>query len=140
MNLQVLYVVVTVAGLLLFFGYLRPWIELRSKGIRISARNYFSRVIKKDILPSQQNRKLFRTLETIKNGQLDITFDEIKAMAYANVNFEDFVNAYQLSRARGVEVSKDDLRILAYAFKDVTWVVNSKKPGERIVLSEVLAE
>lgn len=126
MILQVLYVVVTVAGLLFVFGYLRPWVELRSKGVHISARNYFSRVIKKDIFPSQQNRKLFRTLEKIKSGPLDITFDEIKTMAYANVDYEDFMDAYQLSRARDVEVSKDDLRILAYAFKDVASVVNSK--------------
>lgn len=133
-----LYLVLSIAGLLLLSGYLRPWMELRSKGIHISAKNYFSPVIKKDIFSSQQNRKIFRALETINSSQLDITFDEIKAMVYANVDFQNFVDSYQLSKERDVQVSKDELRILAYAFKDVKSVVNSKKPGERIIVSEVL--
>lgn len=114
-----IYLALSIAGLLLLSGYLRP-------------------VIKKDIFGSQQNRKIFRALETINSSQLDITFDEIKAMIYANVDFQNFVDSYQLSKERDVQVSKDELRILVYAFKDVKSVVNSKKPGERIIVSEVL--
>jgi uncharacterized protein YqfA (UPF0365 family) len=116
---------------------LLPWIQLRSRGFTLSFKQYQSRIIKKTFLPSKRNRKLFETLETIRAHELDIDFQELDAMYLANVDFKSFVDAAILAKEKKIKVTKDVLREMAYANKDLFGIINATLPEGEIRFEDV---
>lgn len=116
---------------------LLPWIQLRSRGFRLSFRQYHSRIIEKTFLPSKRNRRLFETLETIRAHELDIDLPELDAMYLANVDFKTFVDAVVLVKEKKIKVTKVVLREIAYANKDLFGIINATLPEGEIRFEDV---
>lgn len=123
-----------------FIGHWVPWIQMRSIGLSISMLEYFSPFIKKDVFAYAHNKTVFDVLQVIRDNDLDISFRDLENMYNSNVDFQKVVSAFLTVKTKGIKVSNDDLKELAYFSKDLMAVVGSKKPGEEIRFTDALGK
>jgi len=119
-------------------GEVLTWILLKSKGVSISRRDYFySQIFEKSIFAYKHNKRIVEALQKIQRYQLDISIMELANMYKSHVNFERVIDALLLMRSKGINMSKEDFRTLAYSNKDLIQIINATNPGEPIRLEEI---
>src|SRR5688500_13369028 len=123
-----------------FIGQWVPWLQLRSRGLSISKLEYFSPFIQKNVFAYAHNKTVFDVLQVIRDNDLDISFRDLEKMYNSNVDFQKVVSAFLMVKTKGIKVSNDNLKELAYFSKDLMAVVGSKKPGEEIRFADALGK
>lgn len=132
-----IYALVLILLIFCVASYLRPWFQIRSKGISISGRNYFSPLIRKSIFRNDENEKLIRTLSKIQNNQLDIDFNELLQLFYAGIDFEKGVDSLLLAKDKQIEITKEDWWTIIHSSTNLNDLINLKKNGERVTFSDI---
>jgi hypothetical protein len=132
-----MYTALLILGIIWVAGQLLPWIQWRSNGLSLSFMEYCSPFIKKSIFGYNHNKTVFEALQAIQHNKLDISFQEIAEMYNANVDFQNVVDASIMIKTKGIRVSKEDLKELAYNSKDLMAIVSAKKPGEELLFADV---
>src|SRR5688572_12173784 len=108
--------ILIIYGILWVASQVVPWFHMRSYGIVLSFKDYmFSLFIRKNVFAYWHNRRIFEALVTIKNNNLDLTLKELEEMFNANVDLENYINAFVLAKDKNIIASKDVLKTLAYS-------------------------
>ena len=132
MSNLIVYLVPSTLVVILVTGYLKPYLELRNTGLSFSPGEYFTRFIRKDILPSQHNKRVFQLAKLVSENSLNITLSELQEIHQAGGDMNEFVNAHLITKQKNLKISKTDIKTLILSDKNLTDLLNTKEEGEEV--------
>lgn len=113
--------------------------QLRNTGLKFSRGEFFTKFIRKDLLPNRHNKKVFQLARLISYNALEVSLSELHEIHQSGGKLEEFVNAHLIVQQKDLTVSKTDIKTLILSDINTIDILSNKQNGEEVSAVNELA-